>query len=135
MDPHRMTIHALVTMANYGKAPGFIEYIEVGSGSLDKGLPEQPAYSKRFDILDLYFPDMKMEDVRSTRAVVEIPGDGRHVVFQRVWYTDSVGKRHFSGSIYRLYVSKIDKQLHVFDEPVLPGSAYWDWDKSESDRP
>jgi hypothetical protein len=120
-------IQAQVTMANMGRAPGFIKYIEVGKGSLDEGLPEQPAYSEKFDILDFYFPEMKMGEVRPTRAWIEIPGDGRHAVFQRVWYTDLSGKLHFSGSIYRLEVVPVGNKVQVIDEPILPDSTYWDW--------
>ena len=129
-DNSTILIRAQVTMANYGKAPGFISYIEVGKGSLEQGLPIDPIYSERFDILDLYFPEMRMEEVRPTRAWIEIPGDGRHVVFQRVWYDDMSGKRHFSGSIYRLGIVQTAEKMYVIDEPVLPGSAYWNWDKS-----
>jgi hypothetical protein len=126
-------IMAQVTMANYGKGPGFIQYIEVGEGSLDEGLPAQPVYSKRFDILDFYFPEMKMSDVRPTRAWIEIPGDGRHVVFQRVWYTDqSTNSLNFSGSIYRLEAVSQGGQTRIIDEPILAGSAYWNWGKVPS---
>lgn len=127
--PAVATIQAQVTMANYGKAPAFVTHIEVGKGNLDEGLPTQPVYSERFDILDFYFPEMKMGDVRLTRAQIEIPGDGRHVVFQRVWYTDLAGKQHFSGSIYRLGIVSDGDVYRVIDETILPGSAYWDWDK------
>jgi Domain of unknown function (DUF4062) len=126
-----MLIRAGVTMANYGNAPGFIKYIEVGKGSLDAGLPSEPSYSERFDILDLYFPNMQLERVRPTRAWIEIPADGRHAVFQRVWYTDMSGNLHFSGSIYRLEVvtSGPGGAYIITDEPLLPDSAYWDWDR------
>jgi hypothetical protein len=127
-------IQAQVTMANYGKDPGFIRYIEVGMGSLDEGLPSQPIYTAKFDILDFYFPEMKMGDVRPTRAWIEIPGDGRHAVFQRVWYTDLSGALHFSGSIYRLEVVSEGEKVQVVDEPILSGSAYWLWDRPEKQQ-
>jgi hypothetical protein len=130
-DDLEARIQAQVTMANYGRTPGFIKYIEVGTGHIDD-LPDEPVYSRRFDILDLYFPLMRMEDVRRTRAWVEIPSDGRHVVFQRVWYTDIFDKLHFSSSIYRLFFSW-QNGLHFFDEPIRPGSAYWAWDKEEEE--
>jgi hypothetical protein len=123
-------IQAQVTMANYGKAPAFVTFIEVGKGNLDEGVPATPAYSERFDILDFFFPEMKMGDVRPTRAQIRIPGDGRHFVFQRVWYTDLTGKQHFSGSIYRLEIVQVGDSHRVVDETIMPGSAYWDWDKA-----
>jgi hypothetical protein len=128
-------ITAQVTMANYGKAPGFIKYIEVGRGNLDDGLPSLPEYLQKFDILDLYFPDMKMEDVRPTRAVIDIPGGGRHVVFQRVWYTDLADNLYFSGSIYRLEVVQQGDKTHVIDETILPGTAYWNRGKVTAAAP
>jgi len=72
---------ATVTMANYGRTPGFLKRIEVGTGKLGN-LPEDPAYENEFIISDLYFPGMTMADVRETRAFARIPADGNHVVFQ-----------------------------------------------------
>jgi hypothetical protein len=129
-DHSEARIRAQVTMANYGKGAGFIQHIEVGKGNLDEGLPPTPHYSGKFEILDFYFPEMKMSDVRATRAWIEIPGDGRHVVFQRVWYTDqSTNSLNFSGSIYRLEAVSEGDHTRIIDEPILGGSEYWSWGK------
>jgi hypothetical protein len=74
-------------MANYGRTPGFIKYIRVGTCS-PSNIPDDPVYGRRFPISDLFFPEMKMTDVRGTVAFVTIPASGKHVVFQRVVYED-----------------------------------------------
>ena len=114
-------------MANYGNAPGFISYIELGTGNVD-GLPETPDYSVKVNILDLFPPNMTMTDARLTRAHIDAASDGRQAVFQRVWYNDMSGKTHFSGSIYRLEVLQQGSKTFIVDEPVLPGTAYWEMD-------
>jgi hypothetical protein len=118
-----------VTMANYGRTPGFIRYIEVGWCKLSE-LPDRPTYTDIFQISDLYFPGMTMNDVRFTRAAVTIPCDGQHAVFQRVHYTDVLGFNRYSGSIYLLFLDLDDKTglLYANDEPVRPDSPYWDRD-------
>ena len=115
-----------VTMANYGKTPCFITKIKVGKGRIDN-LPDEPVFEQTFDILDLYFPSMTMGEVRTTKASIFIPTDGKHVAFQRVFYTDVLGKEHFSGSIYRFYPTIAG----IADEPVKPDSAYWCTDETE----
>jgi hypothetical protein len=120
------------TMANYGKAPGFIKHIEVGTGDLRTISRDRPQYdSVAVNISDLYFPQMKMDDVRGTRASVTVPRYGMPVVFQRVHYTDIFGNDHYSGSIHRVFIVPHRGQYLIGDEPVLPGSRYWDWDKEK----
>jgi hypothetical protein len=122
-------IVAYVTMANYGRSPGFITHIEVGKG-LAHALPDEPVYEERFDISDFYPPDMKTGDSRPTRAYAQIPNDGRHAVFQRVWYSDVAGRLFFSGSVYRLWAEQSPSYANAWairDEPLRSGSAYWAW--------
>ncbi len=117
-----------VTMANYGRTPGFIKFIQVGKAKLGE-LPDEPAFEQTFDILDLYFPGMTMADVRRTRARIRVPADGDHAVYQRVFYTDVFGKEHFSGSIYRMYLDGAD---HIADKSIEPNSAYWFTEEDEA---
>ena len=116
------------SLANYGKTPGFIRYMKFGSCKLED-LPSEPDYRewKVYPVLDLYFPQMKMEEVRTDTAKIVIPADGKHVVFQRVFYDDVFGKPHSSGSVHRMYLN--DKG-GVGDEVVSGerGAAYWKWD-------
>ena len=93
-------IAAVVTMANYGRTPGVLKTIKVGTAKLSE-LPDVPVYQDEFFISDLFFPGMSLKDVRLTRAQVKIPADGDHAVFQRVFYEDVLGNSHYSGSIYR----------------------------------
>ena len=82
---------------------------------------------KEYQVLDLYFPQMKMEEVRTDTAEIVIPADGKHVVFQRVFYDDVFGKPHSSGSVHRMY---LDDKSEPRDE-VVSGekvAAYWKWD-------
>jgi hypothetical protein len=122
-------IRAFVTLANYGRTPGFVKRVEVGSGRLSE-LPDGPVYTSTAPVSDLYFPGMTMKEVRVIhRAEVVIPADGHHAVFQRVFYTDVLGKAHYSGSIYRLFID--DGQDHVGDEAVMLDSEYWATDETE----
>jgi hypothetical protein len=127
------TILAAVTMANYGKTPGFVTTIKVGTCKLSE-LPDEPVYQEEFVISDLYFPGMTTAEVRQTRAEAKIPADGEHVVFQRVFYTDVLGNEHYSGSIYLLFAVPLREGIHIFDEPVRPGSAYWATDDNPSQK-
>jgi hypothetical protein len=45
-----------VSMANYGKTPGFIQHIETGSAALND-LQDEPLYTDCFAVMDLYFPE------------------------------------------------------------------------------
>jgi hypothetical protein len=123
------------SMANYGKTPGFITRIEVGTGDLrDIDPQQQPIYDPiPFNVSDLYFPQMKMDDVRPSGACVSVPRYVQPVVFQRVHYRDVFGKNHFSGSIYRLFIVQFHDRYFVSDEVALPGSPYWDWDKEDQE--
>jgi hypothetical protein len=119
-----------VTMANYGKTPGFLKYIEVGTARVGT-LPTRPNYQQpRFVISDLYFPGMTMAEVRPTKAWASIPADGNHAMFQRVHYTDVLGREHFSSSIYRLFISA-GTTNHIGDEAIEPDSVYWFTDESQ----
>lgn len=126
----REYIATAVTMANYGKTPGFVKTISVGNCKLSE-LPDDPVYRDEFVISDLYFPGMTMADVRRTLAETIIPASGDYVVFQRVFYTDVLGKEHYSGSIYRLFAVSLTDGIHIFAEPVKPDSAYWATDDDE----
>jgi hypothetical protein len=122
----RRDIRIRFSMANYGKTPGFIKYIKFGSCKLED-LPDDPDYRvwKDHQVLDLYFPQMTMKDVRTDTAEILIPADGKHVVFQRVYYDDVFNKSHSSGSVHRMY---LDKKGVVKDEIVSGKPAYWKWD-------
>ena len=128
-------IAAVVTMANYGRTPGVLKTIKVGTAKLSE-LPDLPVYQDEFFISDLFFPGMTMQDVRPTRAHVKIPADGDYAVFQRVFYEDVLGNSHYSGSIHRLYAEMSRGNMSVLDEPIRPGSAYWatDDDKPNENR-
>jgi hypothetical protein len=119
-------VEIIISMANYGKTAGFIKHIETGSCRLEDVL-EAPFYTDCFAVSDLYFPQMTMAEVRATRAVVRIPTDGSHVVFQRVFYEDVFKRSHFSGSAYRFY----PEGNEIRNEPFVAKPAYWDWDKEE----
>jgi hypothetical protein len=82
------------SLANYGKTPGFIRYMKFGNCKLED-LPADPDLRefKEYQVLDLYFPQMKMEEVRTDTAEIVIPADGKHVVFQRVFYDDVLENR------------------------------------------
>jgi hypothetical protein len=121
-------IGARATMANYGKTPGFIRRVAIGVAPINN-LRADPVYQHEIDILDLYFPGMTMQDVRQVGAVVQIPADDSHAVFLRVFYTDVIDdtREHFSGSIYRLFLGEdAEGNIAILDQPVMPGSAYWD---------
>jgi hypothetical protein len=119
-------VEITISMANYGKTAGFIKHIETGSCRLEDARDE-PFYTDCFAVSDLYFPQMTMDEVRATRAVVVIPTDGSYVVFQRVFYEDVFKKSHFSGSAYRFFLSGTE----VSAEPFVAKPAYWAWDKEE----
>jgi hypothetical protein len=117
-------IRVQFSMANYGKTPGFIKSVKVGSGQLN-GLSDSPNYSKDVPVLDLFFPLMSMSELRYLDDVeVTVPADGRHVVFQRVFYDDVFGKPHSSGSLHRMYV----KEGKIRDEIITGKPKYWEWD-------
>jgi hypothetical protein len=81
-------IRVCFSMANYGKTPAFIKSVKVGSALL-AGLSDAPDYSKDVPVSDWFFPMMTMDEVRLLDDVeVTVPGDGKHVVFQRVFYDD-----------------------------------------------
>jgi hypothetical protein len=114
-------IFAVATMANYGKTPGFIRRIAIGHGPVDS-LPPDPVYQREVDVLDLYFPGMTMQDVRRTGVLVQIPANGSHAVFLRVFYTDILDdtREHFSGSVYRLYLGQdAEGNIVIFGEPIF----------------
>jgi hypothetical protein len=112
-------IATAVSMANYGKTPGFIRFIEYGSCHLND-LPVRPEYQRSTPISDLYFPEMTMKEVRLTNATLLIPGDGSHAVFQRVHYRDVLGKNHYSGSVYQLFIVRNGTEVSVGDRPLRP---------------
>lgn len=120
------TIQVQITMANYGRTPGFVLRIEVVVCHQDD-LPDEPDFTgaQVFHINDLYFPDMKMVDRRKTRAIVLIPADGAHVVYQRVHFKDVFKQCHYSGSAYRMFVA--DNKIR--DEPIHDPKKekYWEW--------
>jgi hypothetical protein len=116
-------------MANYGKTPGFIECILVGWSKL-VDLPETPQYLQRFPVSDLYFPQMTMSDLRYPGAFVTVPVTGEYAVFQRVIYRDIFGDRHFSGSIYRVFL----KDGNITGDVVAHKPAYWKWDEDKSSQ-
>jgi hypothetical protein len=108
-------IRVKFSMANYGKTPGFIKSVRIGSGQLHQ-LADHPTFSKEIPVSDLYFPLMKMEEVRFPDDVeITIPADGEHVVFQRVFYDDIFGMPHSSGSLHLMY---IDDQGVIRDKVV-----------------
>lgn len=72
----------------------------------------------------MYFPQMKMDEVRVTRATCRIPADGDHVVFQRVTYEDVFHRPHFSGSLHRMFIQK----GMIANEPIHTKPEYWQWD-------
>jgi hypothetical protein len=117
-------IRVRFSMANYGKTPGFIKSVKVGSGQFE-GLSNDPNYSSDVPVLDLFFPMMTMSELRYLDDVeVTVPADGKHVVFQRVFYDDVFGKPHSSGSLHRMYV----KEGKIRDEIVTGKPKYWAWD-------
>jgi hypothetical protein len=117
-------IRVRFSMANYGKTPGFIKCVKIGSGELE-GLSDEPKYSKDVPVLDLFFPMMTMSELRYLDDVeVTVPADGKHVVFQRVFYDDVFGNPHSSGSLHRMYV----EGGRIRDEIVPGKSKYWAWD-------
>jgi hypothetical protein len=119
-----VAIGVQITMANYGKTPAFVKCIRFGTCRIDE-LPDIPVYTEEADVSDMYFPLMTMDKIRVTRAAVELPLDGTHVVFQRVFFEDIFRKERSSGSVYRMY---LDEQGRVRDEPVAAKLAYWKWD-------
>ena len=124
-------IRVCFTMANYGSTAGYLRHIEVGTARLSD-LPSEPYYIHCFGIWDLYFPGMTMRDVQTTRATVIVPDDGNHVVFQRVYYHDVFGVKHFSGSIYKMFVvTDAEGNVGIGNEPIAGGSTYWAWDKND----
>jgi hypothetical protein len=123
VDGEVVGIWVRITMANYGKTPAFVSHTCIGWCKLDD-LPDVPIYRKRVEISDMYFPLMKMEEVRPTPAKVIMPPDGQYVVFQRVYYQDIFGSTRSSGSIYRLY----EEGGNIYDEPIAAKKLYWESD-------
>jgi hypothetical protein len=120
-----------ITLANYGRTPGFVKRIEWGVGDL-RTISDVPQYNPvPHNVSDLYFPEMKMHEVRPSGLQITFPRYGNPVVFQRTFYDDIFGKEHFSGSIHRLFLIERNGRYLVGDEPLLPGSTYWEWDKEE----
>ena len=65
-------------------------------------------------------------------AETVIPADGNHAVFMRVFYTDVLGREHYSGSVYRMWGEVTpEAQIRIRDEAIVPGSAYWATDESQ----
>jgi len=117
-------IRVRFSMANYGKTPGFIKSVKVGSGQL-AGLSDDPNYSAEVPVSDLFFPLMTMSELRYLDDVeVTIPADGKYVIFQRVFYDDVFGKPHSSGSLHRMYV----EAETIRDQIVTGKPKYWEWD-------
>jgi hypothetical protein len=121
-----------ISMANYGKTPGFIRHIETGWCPIDEAVKGDPFYTDCFAISDLYFPTMKMDEVRETRASVTVPADGNYVMFQRVFYDDIFGSPHFSGSAYRFFRDPNGPDdMSILNEPFVGNPAFWAWDKEK----
>ncbi len=117
-------IRVRFSVANYGKTPGFIKSIKVGSGQLD-GLSDDPIYSKDVPVSDLYFPMMTMSELRYPDDVeVTVPADGKRVVFQRIFYDDIFEHSHSSGSLHLMYV----EDGKIKDKIVTGKPNYWKWD-------
>lgn len=126
-DGDIVAVGICITMANYGRTPGFIKKILVGICKANE-LPadEWPEHlTNIFWENDLYFPQMRMEELRETRAIVTVPIIEEHVIFQRVFFDDVFHRPHFSGSAYRFFKTKTDSFGH---EPVTGKEIYWEWD-------
>jgi hypothetical protein len=109
------------SMANYGKTPGFITLVKIGSARLNE-LSDDPIYSKEVPVSDLYFPMMTMNDLRYPDDVeITVPADGEHVVFQRVFYNDIFDGPHSSGSLHLMYI----EGGRVRDRTVSDRPKYW----------
>jgi hypothetical protein len=59
-------IRVRFSMANYGKTPGFIKSVKVGSGKLEE-LSDSPNYAQDVPVLDLFFPLMSMNEIAISR--------------------------------------------------------------------
>jgi hypothetical protein len=120
-----------ITLANYGRTPGFVKHIRWGVGDLAtiSGVPQYNPIP--CNVSDLYFPEMKMHEVRPSGLRITFSRYGNPVVFQRTFYDDIFGKEHYSGSIYRVFLEERNGRYFICNEPVRPGSAYWEWDKEE----
>ena len=118
-----------ITMANYGRTPGFITEIRVGTCRI-VDLPESPTYEENFVTIsvvsDLWATGTDpVIGLRATAAHWECPIDGAHVIFQRVFYEDVFRRRHYSGSIYRFFTPPGGG---FGSEPYVANQAYWERD-------
>jgi len=113
-----------VTLANYGKTPAHVMFVEVGSAKLSE-LPAEPNFDFAVPISDYYFPLMTMGEVRRTAADITVPAHQDWVVFGRVHYRDVLGNRRFSSWAFEFTSVMTASGWHLAEKLIALNTPYW----------